>query len=285
MVGMTEFDVREFRDYAADLAQQAASLISTKRSEITATGDIRAHSQTKTSAVDPVTEVDTATEAFVVGSIRRDRPEDGIIGEEGANVASSSGVYWVIDPIDGTVNFMYGLGEYSVSLAAMVDGQYVAGAVINVVKGTLYSAAVGHGATVTFPDGTSTTLRCREETDPRLSLVATGFGYTETRRAGQARILQELLPQVRDIRRMGSAALDLCRVAEGTVDAYYEHGVKIWDVAAGVVIAREAGAHVHVPRQWETGTDRGSLVWAASAELAPAFERLLSSAGAAEVID
>src|SRR5699024_443902 len=97
MVGMTEFDVREFRDYAADLAQQAASLISTKRSEITATGDIRAHSQTKTSAVGPVTEVDTAAEEFVVGSIRRDRPDDGIIGEEGANVASSSGVSWVID--------------------------------------------------------------------------------------------------------------------------------------------------------------------------------------------
>lgn len=284
MVGMTEFDVCKLRDYAADLAQQAASLISTKRSEITATGDIRAHSQTKTSAVDPVTEVDTAAEEFVVGSIRKDRPDDGIIGEEGANVPSQSGVSWIIDPIDGTVNFMYGLGEYAVSLGAMVDGQYVAGAVINVVKGTLYSAAVGHGATVTYRDGTSTQLRCRQETDPRLSLIATGFGYTETRRAGQAKILQELLPQVRDIRRMGSAALDLCRVAEGTVDAYYEHGVKVWDVSAGIVIARESGAQVHVPHSW-TSDDRGALVWAASAELAPAFERLLASAGANEVID
>ena len=284
MVGMTENNVAEFRDYAADLAQQAASLILTKRAELTATEDIRVHSQTKTSAVDPVTEVDTAAEAFIVDSIRRDRPNDGIIGEEGADVASRSGVSWVVDPIDGTVNFMYGLGEYAVSIGAMVDGQYVAGAVINVVKGTLYAAAVGHGATVTYRDGTSTSLRCRRETDPRLSLVATGFGYTETRRSGQARILQQLLPQVRDIRRMGSAALDLCRVAEGTVDAYYEHGVKIWDVAAGIVIAREAGAQVCVPKEWAKNADRGTLVWAASADLAPAFERLLASAGAAAEI-
>lgn len=284
MAGMTEFDVCKLRDYAADLAQQAASLITTKRAEITSTGDIREHSQTKTSVVDPVTEVDTAAEEFVVGSIRRDRPEDGIIGEEGADVPSESGVSWIIDPIDGTVNFMYGLGEYAVSVGAMVDGQYIAGAVINVVKGTLYSAAVGHGATVTFRDGTSTTLRCRQEADPSLSLIATGFGYTQDRRAEQAKILQELLPRVRDIRRMGSAALDLCRVAEGTVDAYYEHGVKIWDVAAGIVIAREAGAQVHVPQRWE-GDDRGALVWAASAELAPAFERLLAASGAKEVID
>lgn len=110
MVGMTEINVREFRDYAAGLAQQAASLILTKRAEITATDDIRSHSQTKTSAVDPVTEVDTAAEAFIVDSIRRDRPDDGIIGEEGADIPSKSGVSWVIDPIDGTVNFMYGLG-------------------------------------------------------------------------------------------------------------------------------------------------------------------------------
>ena len=285
MVGMTEINVREFRDYAAGLAQQAASLILTKRAEITATDDIRSYSQTKTSAVDPVTEVDTAAEAFIVDSIRRDRPDDGIIGEEGADIPSKSGVSWVIDPIDGTVNFMYGLGEYAVSIGAMVDGQYVAGVVINVVKQTLYSAAVGHGATVTYRDGTSTILRCRQETDPQLSLIATGFGYTKTRRSGQARILQELLPQVRDIRRMGSAALDMCRVAEGTVDAYYEHGVKIWDVAAGIVIAREAGAQVRVPEVWEKNSDRGSLVWAASADLAPAFERLLSSVGANGEID
>lgn len=285
MVGMTEINVREFRDYAAGLAQQAASLILTKRAEITATDDIRSHSQTKTSAVDPVTEVDTAAEAFIVDSIHRDRPDDGIIGEEGADIPSKSGVSWVIDPIDGTVNFMYGLGEYAVSIGAMVDGQYVAGVVINVVKQTLYSAAVGHGATVTYRDGTSTILRCRQETDPQLSLIATGFGYTQTRRSGQAKILQELLPQVRDIRRMGSAALDMCRVAEGTVDAYYEHGVKIWDVAAGIVIAREAGAQVRVPEVWEKNSDRGTLVWAASADLAPAFERLLSSVGANGEID
>src|SRR5699024_4154859 len=123
-----------------------------------------------------------------------------------------------------------------------------------------------------------------QEADPSLSLIATGFGYTQDRRAEQAKILQELLPRVRDIRRRGSAALDLCRVAEGTVDAYYEHGVKIWDVAAGIVIAREAGAQVHVPQRWE-GDDRGALVWAASAELAPAFERLLAASRAKEVID
>lgn len=285
MGGMTIDDVCEFRDYAKELAKQAASLIVAKRAEITATDDLRNHAEIKSSAVDPVTEVDTAAEAFIVASIMKDRPGDGIIGEEGANVESTTGVSWVIDPIDGTVNFMYGIGEFAVSIAAMKDGQYVAGAVINVTKGTLYSAAVGHGATVTYEDGTSTDLRCRQETDPGLALVATGFGYTDTRRAGQATILQSLLPQVRDIRRMGSAALDLCRVADGTVDAYYEHGVKIWDVAAGVVIAREAGAQVTVPSSWERSGDRGLLVWASSADLAPAFERLLEASGAAKEID
>ena len=277
---MTEqIDFLQLRDFAVSTATRAAELISTRRAELVAGDGIAAHTHTKSSDVDPVTEVDTATEVFIASTIRTQRPRDGIFGEEGANVESTSGVTWIVDPIDGTVNFLYGVPDYAVSIGAEYQGHLVAGAVVNVARGRTYAAATGHGATVTAADGKTHELRCGKAQDPALALVATGFGYGAQRRAAQAELLNEILPKVRDIRRIGAAALDLCRVAEGTVDAYFEHGINAWDFAAGAVIAREAGAVVHHP-SFEKGAAQGELTWCAGADLAPAFEELLAAHGA-----
>ena len=276
---MTPHDVVQLRDLAVEVAVAAGDRILTKRAELAAgaDGDIRGYSTTKSSAVDPVTIVDTLAEDFIADRLLTARPDDGIIGEEGSERASASGVSWVVDPIDGTVNFLYGLPEYAVSIAAVVDGEVVAGCVLNVPRGLVYSAARGHGATRTG-DGETTRLRCTTVTDPALALVATGFAYSATWRAQQAALLTEVLPRVRDIRRMGAAALDFCRVAEGTVDAFYEHGLHCWDFAAGSLIAAEAGAVVHTPRLSTPGS-AGEAVAVAAGPLAPAWSRLLDDVG------
>ena len=277
IVGMTEhIDFLQLRDFAVSTATRAAELIAARRAELVAGDGIAAHTSTKSSDVDPVTEVDTATEEFIATTIRTQRPGDGIFGEEGANVESTSGVTWIVDPIDGTVNFLYGVPDFAVSIGAEYQGRLVAGAVVNVARGRTYAAAAGQGAMVTGPYGKAHTLHFAHTKNPALALVATGFGYDAQRRAAQAELLTKLLPQVRDIRRIGAAALDLCRVAEGTVDAYFEHGINAWDFAAGAIIAREAGAVVHHPG-FEKGSAQGELTWAAGADLAPAFEELLAA--------
>jgi myo-inositol-1(or 4)-monophosphatase len=155
----------------------------------------------------------------------------------------------VLDPIDGTVNFVYGIPAYSVSVAAQVRGQSVAGAVADVTSGDVYSAALGAGAHVRQLGraGASRPLRCSGVTDLSMALLGTGFGYSQARRAAQAQLFARLLPVVRDVRRIGSAALDLCMVAAGRLDAHYEHGLHVWDWAAGALIAAEAGAVVTLP--------------------------------------
>ncbi|AGF72649.1 inositol monophosphatase family protein [Corynebacterium halotolerans] len=268
-------DSAVLRDIAVDVALRAAGRVSAKRSEL---GDVRQFATTKSSAVDPVTVVDTMAEDFIADRLEVLRPDDGLIGEEGAERASLSGVAWVVDPIDGTVNFLYGVPQYAVSIAAAVDGEVVAGAVVNAATGAVYSAAAGHGATVER-GGVRRDLRCNPVADPALALVATGFAYTSTRRQAQADLLGRVLPQVRDIRRMGAAALDLCQVAEGTVDAYYEHGIHCWDYAAGMIIAREAGVIVHAPGLSTPGVS-GELTYAAAGALEPALSALLREAGA-----
>ncbi len=262
------------RDLAVRIAVAAAERISAKRLEL---GDIRRHYITKSSAVDPVTVVDTLAEDFIVDQLESARPGDGIIGEEGSEQPSLTGVSWVIDPIDGTVNFLYGIPHYAVSIAAAIDGRVVAGAVVNVGDGTVYAAAEGAGATVTR-DGEQTALACNLLTDPAQALLATGFSYSATRRQAQAGLLARVLPQVRDIRRMGAAALDLCLLAEGRIDAYYEHGISCWDYAAGVLIAREAGAEVQAPSLSTPGV-AGEVTYAAAVTLAPALTPVLDAAG------
>ena len=195
--------------------------------------------ETKTTMTDLVTETDRASERLIVETLLRARPHDGVLGEEGANTQGSSGVRWVIDPIDGTTDFFYGYPGFNVSIAAEVDGTVIAGAVADVYLGELYSAGLGAGASV---EGRA--IRCNTSTPLNTALVATGFGYHPTRRKHQARVVYDIIDRIRDIRRGGAAATDLCSVARGRVDAYFEMGLAPWDFAAGALIVAEAGGRV-----------------------------------------
>jgi myo-inositol-1(or 4)-monophosphatase len=197
---------------------------------------------TKSSPTDVVTASDTAVETLVRERLAVLRPRDPVVGEEQGGTAGSAGTAWVVDPIDGTVNYLYGFPWYAVSVAAVRDGVSIAGAVAEPVSGRLWSAARGAGATC---DGRP--LRVSGTTDVALSLLGTGFAYGVERRARQARFVADLLPRVRDVRRAGSAALDLCAVAAGWLDAYVEHGTNWWDWAAAALIAEEAGAVMRLP--------------------------------------
>ncbi|MGW2473902.1 inositol monophosphatase family protein [Streptomyces sp. NPDC001665] len=200
---------------------------------------------TKSSPVDVVTEMDIAAEKLITEFLVERRPLDGYLGEEGGTTAEgSTGVRWVIDPLDGTVNYLYGLPSWAVSIGVEVDGERVAGVVEAPMRGETYFTRRGHGAFVTGgPYGDEhVRLRCRPTAPLAESLVATGFNYVAEVRAHQAEVAHDLIPQVRDIRRGGSAAIDLCDVAAGRLDGYYERGLHPWDLAAGDLIAREAGA-------------------------------------------
>jgi myo-inositol-1(or 4)-monophosphatase len=205
---------------------------------------------TKSSPTDVVTASDHALETLIRARLSTLRPGDAVTGEEqgegarSAAVAQAGGatIQWVVDPIDGTVNFLYGMPWYAISLAAVRDGRSVAGAVIEPASGRLWSAALGAGATC---DGRP--LRVSGESDVALSLLATGFSYDAKRRTRQINMIGGMLPHVRDMRRAGAAALDLCAVAAGWVDGYVEHGTNWWDWAAAALIASEAGAVVRVP--------------------------------------
>ncbi len=194
---------------------------------------------TKTSATDPVSDADRAAEALLVELITGERPDDGLLGEEGAARPSSSGLRWVIDPLDGTVNYLYQLDNFSVSIAVEDADGALAGVVYNPTIDRTFWATRGGGA---FANGRR--LQVNNPVPMDRALLATGFGYSPERRAAQGAVIAGLLPRVRDIRRIGSAALDLCAVAAGAVDGYFEEGVKAWDVAAGALIATEAGAVV-----------------------------------------
>jgi myo-inositol-1(or 4)-monophosphatase len=224
---------------AHEVAREAADLVRERRAAGVSVA------ATKSSDVDVVTEADRASEILIRRLLRERRPHDALLGEEGDDEPGTSGVTWVIDPIDGTVNFLYGIPMYAVSIAAQVDGTSVAGVVLNVATGTAY---VAHRR----PDGTAVATRDGVPLGPRgavpleLTLVATGFSYDREVRRGQAGALLDLLPRVRDVRRLGSCALDLCGVAEGTVDAYVEEGVNLWDHAAASLVAEAAGARWEV---------------------------------------
>ena len=196
----------------------------------------------KSSPTDLVTEIDRASEALIVGALLRARPNDAIVGEEGSSREGSTGVTRVIDPLDGTINYLYGIPVFAVSIAARAAGRSVAGVVHNPLTGEMYAAAEGEGASL---NGNELRL---EATGRPLgeALVGTGFSYRAQTRAAQAQLLPTLLPAVWDIRRGGAAALDICAVACGRLDAFYEAGLEPWDLAAGEVIAREAGATVKV---------------------------------------
>ncbi|MBG0559988.1 inositol monophosphatase family protein [Actinoplanes aureus] len=220
---------------AVRVARQAAATARRMRDE--AIGDV----QTKSTDTDVVTAADKAVERQVVDALLAERPGDGVLGEEyGDSVTVESGaVRWILDPIDGTVNYLYGLPQYAVSLAAERDGEVVAGVVCNAATGDEWTATRGGGA---WRSGRRLSGSVRTTLDQ--ALIGTGFGYDPRRRAHQGVVLAELITRVRDIRRFGAAALDLCMVAEGTLDAYYEKGLNLWDHAAGGLIAAEAGLTV-----------------------------------------
>jgi myo-inositol-1(or 4)-monophosphatase len=194
---------------------------------------------TKSTPTDVVTEADTASELLIRERLRSARPDDAIVGEEGADEAGTSTVRWVVDPLDGTVNYLYALPGWAVSIAAEVAGASVVGVVHVPTYGETFWARRGGGA---LRDGRPITASSCAVLDS--ALLGTGFGYDARRRAVQARWVAAILPEVRDIRRYGSAAVDLCSVACGRLDAYAEQGLKSWDRAAGGLIAAEAGALV-----------------------------------------
>jgi myo-inositol-1(or 4)-monophosphatase len=223
------------RAFAEQLAVEAGQLALAGRHKL-GVGQAIAH-DTKSSLTDPVTEFDRAAEKLLVDAIRLGRPDDTIIGEEGADHVGSSGLEWHLDPIDGTANFVYDLPMWCTSVAVVDRNGPVAGAVSVPVAGELFSAELGGGSTLN-----GTPIRCSEAHELSTALVGTGFSYLTQRRTAQAVRVARLLPEVRDIRRFGSAALDLCMVACGRLDAYYEEHLNSWDLAAGVLIASEAGA-------------------------------------------
>ena len=194
---------------------------------------------TKSTDTDMVTEMDLWAERVITDALIAERPHDAIVGEEGTQRAGSTGVHWYIDPIDGTTNYLYGHPGYSVSVGARVDGTPAVGVVGDPTLGDLFWARRGGGA---FRNDEAISASARSSVAD--ALVGTGFGYRADRRRAQAEVLQRVLPAVRDIRRMGGAAVDLCSVACGRLDAYYEFGIAPWDVAAGSVIALESGALV-----------------------------------------
>lgn len=198
---------------------------------------------TKSSDTDVVTEIDRATERLIRTTIGAARPDDGILGEEGGESRGSSAVTWIVDPIDGTVNFVHGLPAYSVSIAAAVDGVVRTGCVVNVVTGEEFAARAGGGATLTYDAGEH---RLGPPATVTLdhALIGTGFSYTAATRVRQGEAVTRMLASVADIRRIGSAALDLCNVACGRLDGYVEEGLLAWDLAAGRLIAEESGVVV-----------------------------------------
>lgn len=209
-------------------------------------GTVREVVETKSSPTDMVTEVDRASEALIVARILAARPDDAILGEEGAAREGSSGVRWVIDPLDGTTNYLYGFPPYAVSIAAEVSDAPLAGVVYDAVHDELYSAVRGRGAVCNG--------RVMEVSDtPTLAsaLTGTGFGYDPQRRLRQVHLLESVIGHVRDIRRAGSAALDLCSVARGRLDAYFEWGLQPWDMAAGRLIAEEAGGRTAIIAEYD----------------------------------
>lgn len=228
-------------EIALPVAREAALLIR----EYGARGvDVAA---TKSSDVDIVTLADRAAEDLIRARLLAARRDDSVLGEEGDDVVGSSGVRWIVDPIDGTVNFLYGLLEFSVSIAAEVDGEVVAGVVLDAAKDRAYAGYVDPA----FPGGGSATrdgepISVRGPAPIAQRLIATGFSYSAEKRVVQAAATARMLPQVRDIRRHGSCALELSHVAEGALDGYVEEGVNLWDYAAGGLIARMAGARLVV---------------------------------------
>lgn len=261
----------ELLDLATSIAQQAGALALRRRSE----GVTVAAS--KSSMEDVVTLADRETEDLIRSLLAEARPDDGILGEERDSVAGTSGLTWVVDPIDGTVNYLYGIRQYSVSIA-VVEGEpepttwsALAGVIFNPAMEELFAATADGGATLN-----AGALQVAPQVELSQALIGTGFGYRAERRVEQAKVLVGLVARIRDIRRQGSAALDLCDVAAGRLNGYFERGLNPWDHAAGALIAEEAGARVGGLNGARASDD---FVLAAEPGLAATLEQALSECG------
>lgn len=267
-------DRSELLALALELATTAAALL------VDGLDRARTMVATKTSLTDLVTDMDRASEKTIVDGIVARRAYDAILGEEGSDRPGTSGVRWIIDPVDGTTNYVYGHPGFAVSIGVeWTDPETgrsdaVVGVVVDPLHREVFTAVAGAGAT-----RNGGPIRCSAETDLRRALVATGFSYEADRRRRQAEVLTQILPEVRDIRRMGAASADLCSVACGRVDAYYEKGLAPWDHAAGALIAREAGAIVG---DLDGGEASARFMLASAPGLFDALATRLRDAGAAD---
>ncbi len=261
----TEPTPAQFADLAESIALEAAALAARRRAEGVEVAD------RKSSIVDVVTAADREVEALIRARIAETRPDDAFHGEESGSARGASGFTWVVDPIDGTVNYLYGSSDYGVSIGVVrgdpdpMTWEPVAGVVVAPATGTVFRAVVGQGAT---RDGVPLTVGSPASLAE--TLVATGFGYTADRRRDQVAVLAGLIGEVRDIRRGGAASLDCCAVGAGVVDAYYERGINPWDMAGGALVAQEAGATIRI---WEAGGTRSFLF--ASPAVADELEALV----------
>jgi len=258
-------DVLELLQLAESLARDAAAHL---REAVNHAQEV----DTKTTLTDMVTATDRASERLIVDGIRAVRPDDAILGEEGTADQGTSGVRWIVDPLDGTTNFLYCLPAFAVSIAVEVDGVTEVGVVVDAARDETFSAVRGGGA-----HGGGRRMRCTDATELATALVGTGFSYDAGRRARQGAVLAELLPVVRDIRRVGAAAIDLCWVASGRLDAFYERGLAPWDLAAGALVAQEAGA---VVGDIDGGPPSGAFTLAAAPGIFEPLRAVLRSAGA-----
>jgi len=269
-------DPEALRALATTIALGAADLVARRRRDGVSVA------ATKSSLVDVVTEVDRESEAYIRAALAEARPQDGFLGEESGGEGGESGLTWVVDPIDGTVNFLYGIPAYGVSVAVMAgpdplaDGAILAGVVVNPATGEVWSAARGCGATL---DGVPLQVSAADRLSQ--SLVGTGFSYRPEFRRVQGALAAGVLPLVRDLRRIGAAALDLCGVASGRIDGYYERWLNPWDFAAGALIAREAGA---VVRGSAAAPDGSRLLTAAAPGVAQELGDLVSALDSAIVL-
>ncbi len=260
-------DLDALLELATGVACEAGALLLARRDEWVRTA------RTKLTPTDMVSDADHASERLIRERVRAQRPYDAFLGEEGGAAEGGSGVRWVVDPLDGTTNYLYGLPAFAVSIAVEVMGTVGVGVVFDPSRAELFTAIAGRGARL---NGAPITTSGKD--DLGTALVATGFGYDADWRGQQGRVVASVLPRVRDIRRSGSAALDLCALACGRVDAFYERGVGWWDIAAGGLIVREAGG---VAEAVEGGPLRAGSVLAGPGRLCEALRPVLLEAEAA----
>jgi len=256
---MSTPDPAKLRGIAVSVARKTGEMLASRagRVEVAAT---------KSSPTDVVTEMDRRAEALIRSLLLAARPDDAVLGEEEGQTGETAGApaRWVVDPLNGTVNYLYGLHDWAVSIAVEVgeadDGaaggeagraaggevgrKIVAGAVFVPDRDEMFSAFAGGGAWLEAAGGAPVRLRCGPGVPLRRALVGTGFGYLPARRQVQGAVVAALLPRLRDIRRIGVASVDLCAVAAGRLDGFYERGLNYWDWAAGALVASEAGATV-----------------------------------------